>query len=132
MDISAIATAVVAALVPYLSKAGEELAKEAGKSAAERLNSLYESLRKRLQKPSPAAAALDDLAETPQDKDAQAALRLQLRKQMQDDPSLAEALQTHLENIRQDEQTTTFLTQVYGGEVGKIINIGQARDVRID
>jgi flagellum-specific peptidoglycan hydrolase FlgJ len=69
---------------------------------------------------------------TPGDEDAQAALRLQLKKQMATDPAFADTLRQLLEEIGQDEQTAAFLTQVYGGEVGKVINIGQAGEVLID
>lgn len=130
--ISALASGVVAALAPYLAKAGEEFAKEVGKTAGGKMGALYQAVKARFQGHPSAAEALADVEATPDDKDAQAALRLQLKKQMSADLTWADTLRQLLEEIGQDEQTATFLTQVYGGEVGKIINIGQAGEVLIE
>jgi class 3 adenylate cyclase len=130
--IGALASGVVAVLAPYLAKAGEEFAKEVGKTASSKMGALYQAVKARLHGHPAAAKALADLEVTPDDEDAQAALRLQLKKQMEADGAFADTLRRLLEEIGRDEQTATFLTQVYGGEVGKIINIGQAGEVLIE
>ena len=130
--IGALASGVVATLAPYLAKAGEEFAKEVGKTASGKIGALYQAVRARFRGRTAAAEALADVEATPGDEDAQAALRLQLKKQMATDPAFADTLRQLLEEIGQDEQTAAFLTQVYGGEVGKVINIGQAGEVLID
>jgi hypothetical protein len=79
----------LAPLLPYLLKAGEKAAEEAGKKlggdAWERAKALWAKLRRKER----VAQAAQDLAESPDDDDAQAALRLQLKKVLQADPSLA-------------------------------------------
>lgn len=130
--IGALASGVVAVLAPYLAKAGEEFAKEVGKAASSKMGDLYQAVKARLHGHPAAAEALTDLEATPDDEDAQAALRLQLKKQMEADRAFADTLRRLLEEIGRDEQMATFLTQVYGGEVGKIINIGQAGEVLIE
>lgn len=130
--IGVLASSVVTVLAPYLAKAGEEFAKEAGKTAGAKIGALYQAIKARFQDRPAAAEALADVEAMPDDGDAQAALRLQLKKQMGSEPAFADTLRQLLEEIGQDEQTATFLTQVYGGEVGKIINIGRADEVLID
>jgi hypothetical protein len=130
--VGTLASGIVAILAPYLAKAGEEFAKETGKTASSKIGALYQAIKARFRSHPAAAEALADLEETPDDEDVQAALRLQLKKQMEADQAFTDALRQLLEEIRQDEQAATFLTQVYGGEVGKIINIGQAGEVLID
>jgi len=130
--IGTLAPSVVAVLAPYLAKAGEEFAKEIGKAAGSKIGALYQALKARFQDQSAAAEALADVEAAPDDEDAQSALRHQLKKQMAADSSFADTLRQLLDEIGRDEQATTFLTKVYGGEVGKIINIGQAGEVLIE
>ena len=58
----------------------------------------------------------------PDNEDAIGALRLQLTKQMKADKTLIDTVRKILDEIEQDKALQTFLTQVYGGEVGQIIN----------
>ena len=79
MDPVTLATAAVAALAPYLVAGGTEAAKQAGQD-------LYAWLKAKL---TPAGkAALAEVERAPQDGDAQRALRLQLRKQLEAEPAL--------------------------------------------
>jgi hypothetical protein len=130
--IGSLASGVVSVLVPYLAKAGEEFSKEMGKTLGHKIGDIYTAVVKRFQSKPAAAEALADLKATPDDKDAQAAVRLQLKKQMQADLAFADELRQLLGQVEQDEQGASFLTQVYGGQVGKVINIGQADEVTID
>ncbi len=135
MEIPGLAGAVVSALVPYFAMAGGELAKGAGKAAASQLGALYALLRKRFKKGSPAAEALKDMAANPKNQDMQTVMKVQLEKQMASSPDLEKAIRQIMKEIEQDPQGASFLTQIYGGEVGKIINIdnrNQHGDIRID
>jgi hypothetical protein len=123
--IPSLAASVVAALVPYLAKAGEEFATVAGKATANKIGELYQTLKKRFKNKTAAKEALADVKETPHDEDAQATLRHQLKKEMTVDQTLRETLQQLLGEIKQDSGSYSFLTQVYGGNVEKIFNIGQ-------
>ena len=120
--ITSLAASAVAVLSPYLAKAGEEFAKEAGKAAANKFGALYQFLKTRFKKIPVAKEALADLEANPENEDAKAALRRQLTKQMNADKAFIDALRKMLDEIDQDDRSHTFLTQVYGGEVGQIIN----------
>jgi hypothetical protein len=130
--IGALAASAVSILAPYLAKAGEEFATEAGKATAGKISGLYQAIKTRFQGRPAAAEALADIEAAPNDLDAQAALRQQLKKQLADDPAFAGRLRQLLDQIGQDAPAVSFLTQVYGGEVGKIFNIGQAGDLHIE
>lgn len=96
MDVSALVTKVVAFLapfLPYLLKAGEKVAEEAGKklgeTAWEQAKSLWGKLRPKVEAKPAVQEAVQDVAAAPQDEDAQAALHQQLKKLLAEDKALA-------------------------------------------
>src|SRR6185295_7294869 len=97
MDINALASSLTTALVPllpYLLKAGEKAAEETGKAVAgqswEWGKSLWSKLKPKVEAKPEALEAAQDIAQHPDDQDAQAAFRRQLRKLLTEDQSLAE------------------------------------------
>ncbi len=110
IDFVPIATSAVAALVPLLAKATEKGVEKAGEQVSV---TLFDALKKRLSPPS-AKDALDDLAKTPADADVQATLRVQLRKAMETDPTLATALQDLLKDHSAPSSATTLAANVSG------------------
>ena len=104
MDIGALASSLTTALVPllpYLLKAGEKAAEETGKTVAseslEWAKSLWTKLKPKVDAKPAAFEAAQDAAQTPEDEDAQAALRVQLKKLLAEDQSLAEEVSRWLE-----------------------------------
>ncbi len=104
MDISTLAASLTTALVPllpYLLKAGEKAAEETGKSVALQTmdwgKSLWAKLKPKVDEKPAALEAAEDVAKAPNDQDAQGALRNQLRKLLEADPSLAEEVNRMLE-----------------------------------
>lgn len=96
MDITQLAQVVTAFLIPflpYLLKAGEKAAEEAGKKlgadAWEQAKALWGKLRPKVEAQTAAQEAVEDVARAPTDEDAQAALRLQLKKLLSVDKALA-------------------------------------------
>ncbi len=96
MDVSVLAKDVAAFLtpfLPYLLKAGEKAAEKAGEKmgagAWERARTLWGTLRPKVEARPAAQEAVQDVAQSPADPDAQAALRLQLKKILAEDPTLA-------------------------------------------
>ena len=96
MDVQTLAQQLVSFLapfLPYLLKAGEKAAEEAGKEmgadAWEKAKVLWAKLRSKVEAKPAAQEAAQDVATNPQDEDAQAALRLQLRKLLAEDETLA-------------------------------------------
>jgi len=130
--ITSLAQAAVAALAPYLAKTGEETANETGKATAGKIAVLHQALRSRFENNPSAQEVLADLEDNPDDVDVQSALRLQLKKQMNADPTLIDALRQLLDEIKQDEGSIYFLTQFYGGSLGNIVNFGLPGDSTTD
>src|SRR5215213_1854988 len=101
MDIGAFASSVTTVLVPllpYLLKAGAE---ETGKAVAgqswEWAKSLWTKLQPKVEANPAALVAAQDVAEAPEDEDLQAVLRVQLKKLLTEDQSLAEEVSRWLD-----------------------------------
>lgn len=104
MDIVALAsslTTVLVPLLPYLLKAGEKAAEETGKAVAgqswEWAKSLWTKLQPKVEAKPNALEAAQDVANAPEDQDAQATFRQQLKKLLAEDQSLAEEVSRWLE-----------------------------------
>jgi len=111
VDVSTLASEVVrwlAPFLPYLVKgakmAGEEAVKQVGEEftedAWEQAKALWHKLRPAMEARPTAAEALDDLERHPDDEDARAALRLQVRKTLEADPALAHEVAEMLQRVR--------------------------------
>ena len=104
MDIVPLAsslTTVLSPLLPYLLKAGETAAEETGKTVAgqswEWTKSLWTKLKPTVEAKPAALEAARDVAESPEDGEAQVALRRQLKKLLTEDQSLAEEVSRWLD-----------------------------------
>jgi hypothetical protein len=107
MDIGALTQALTTTLIPllpYLLKAGEKVAEEAGKKIAgdtwEWAKDLWARLRPKVEAKPSAIEAARDVAQTPDDADAQAALRMQIKKLLAEDEALAKDVTQWLESAR--------------------------------
>ena len=104
MDIVALAASLTPVLVPflpYLLKAGEAAADEAGKGIAgqglELAKSLWSKLKPKVEAQPAALVAAQDAAATPDDADTQASFRKELKKVLTGDQTLAAEVQSMLE-----------------------------------
>jgi hypothetical protein len=100
MDVTMLAKGLAVFLtpfLPYLLKAGEKAAEEAGKKlggdAWDRAKGLWAKLRPKVEAKPAAQEAVQDAAAAPNDEDIQAALRLQLRKLLAEDAMLARGIE---------------------------------------
>jgi hypothetical protein len=125
----------LAPFLPYLLKglklAGQEAAKKLGEKASEQgfeqTKALWDRLRPKVEARPAALEAAQDAAAHPDDADALAALRLQLRKLLAEDESLAQELARLLPQSGPAGQTVVNTVQT-----GKYnVNIGQASGVTI-
>jgi hypothetical protein len=87
MDVTTVASQLVEVLAPFLPflvHMGQEAAEQAGRQlsadAWDDAKALWDRLAGRLEERPAAAEAVQDVTEAPEDEDARAALRLQLRK----------------------------------------------------
>ena len=103
MDYPQLSTQLVQLLAPYLpylvkgvKLAGQEAAKKLGEKTGEQgfeqAKALWDKLRPKVEARSAALEAAQDAADHPDDEDALAALRLQLKKLLAGDDSLAQEL----------------------------------------
>ncbi len=90
--------------MPYLLKlseaTGEEASKLIGSDAWEIAKSLWAGLRRKIEAKPSALEAAHDVAATPENTDARAALRLQLKKILDEDETLASELQEILDKAQ--------------------------------
>jgi len=96
MDVSLLAdtvTQMLAPALPALVQGGQALvadaAKALGTGAWERITTLWDKLRGRVEQKPTAAAAVQDVVSSPKDPDALAALRLQIKKILTEDEAFA-------------------------------------------
>src|SRR5829696_1658646 len=99
MDLKLLADALVITLapaLPYLVSGGTELVKKAGETLKEEglelAKKLWARLRPKVEEKPAAIEAVQDVAKAPEDDDAKGALRLQIRKLLEEDASLASEL----------------------------------------
>lgn len=128
MDIVALTQAVTAILIPvlpYLLKTGEKAAEEAGKKIGgetwEWAKDVWSKLWPSVEAKPAAIEAAQEVATTPDDKDAQAALRVQIKKLLTEDEALAGEVDQWLEKAKAAGITVTASgdrSVAIGGDVG--------------
>jgi hypothetical protein len=122
VDISGLVT-ILAPALPFLQRVGEEVAAEAGRvlgaDAWERARRLWDRLAGAVTERPAAREAAADVAAAPQDADAVAAFRHQLRKLLEADPELARDVESLLAGAR----TVTAGTRgvAVGGDVASSV-----------
>lgn len=108
MDVSILTTFLIPFL-PYLLKAGEKASEEAGKKigekfgggAWEKAKSLWAKLSPNVEAKASAIEAASDVAKDPEDQDAIASLRLQLKKLLNEDSTLSIEIARLFEEAKQ-------------------------------
>ena len=128
----------LAPFLPYLLKAGEKAAEEAGRklgaAAWEQAQALWARLRPKVEARPAAQEAVADVAAHPQDEDALAALRLQLRKLLEEDAALREEVARLWQEARAAGLTVAAVgprSVAIGGDVsGSVIVTGDQNRVQ--
>jgi hypothetical protein len=96
ITIAANLTAFLAPVLPYLIKAGEKAAEAVGERFGagvwEKATEIWGRLRPKLDESAAAKEAVEEVAKNPDDEDARAALRLQLKKILAADSAVADEL----------------------------------------
>lgn len=104
MDPTALAAGAVALLVPFLERAGGQLADQVGaglgQAVVDKLGHLYERVRSKVVGDRFAEPALERLAERPESELRQAAFAEVLGEVLGQDPSFAAELETLVEEAR--------------------------------
>jgi hypothetical protein len=106
MDALALANTAVAFLSPYLVKAGEKAAEEAGKKLPDAAARVWNAITTKFRGNVVAEAAVQDLAEQPGDQLNQSAFANQLRKVLEAEPVFATELAHLLEEAKRQSGDT--------------------------
>jgi hypothetical protein len=114
MDLIVVANEVVLKLtpfLPYLARAGTEVAEAAGKAigaaAWELSKAIWAKLKPRVDARPAAKEAVADIARDPSDSDTAAALRRQLKKIFEEDPNLLTEIAGLLDEARDGDVIVT-------------------------
>ena len=123
MDISTMAATTIALLSPYLAKAGEEVTKKAATAAWEKANDIFQAIKDRLQKEKSEypAQTLKRFEEDPEKR--KGSMQEVLEEVLSKDSDFAQKLLDLLKEADQAGTGAVFNVQIFGGEVGEIINI---------
>lgn len=111
--ITVLTSTAVGILSSYLAKAGESAAKKIGED-------IYDVLKGRFEKKPAAQEVLTDLEKSPEDTDIQGAMRIQLKKLLQEDEAFATQLQETLTKAGKTEAGATIIQQHAGDNATQI------------
>jgi hypothetical protein len=142
MDLASLSNDLVVALAPFLPallKLGEstasEMGKELGAGAGRWASELWQRLAHPIDARPAAREAAEDVARDPEDEDARAALRLQLRKLLSEDEALAGDVGRLLHEWASDPRASVTVTAqgersvaIGGDAVQSRISTGDQRD----
>ena len=110
-----IATNAVTLLSPYLSKAAETVLPQAA-------DDLYNAIKQKFSDKPAAQEALADLEKSPEDADAQAAMRIQLKKAVGADENFAQEIKRLTEQLKRIEGKSSVSAMDRGVAAGRDIS----------
>ena len=123
MDIITIASSTIALLTPYLAKAGEEVTKKAFGAAWEKVNEIHKAIKERLaqEKDKYPKETLERFEQEPEKR--KHAMQEMLTEILEKDSVFSQKLEDLLKDADKAGVGTVFNTNIFGGEVGEVINI---------
>lgn len=123
MEAITIAASAIGLLTPYLAKAGEEISKKAVGAAWEKVGEIHKAIQERLgqEKDKYTKETLKRYEKEPVKR--KQAMQETLAEVLEKDPDFAQKLTKLLKDANKAGAGAVFNTNVYGGEVGEIINI---------
>ena len=127
-------TVFLSPFLPYLLKVGEKAVEDVGSKFGaatwEKAKVLWTKLKPKFAAKAAAMEAAEDVGQAPDDEDAQASLRLQLKKLLTQD----EALATEIAELMQEKQETpgsTNISQQAGDDAIMFGQVKQGRDINV-
>lgn len=104
-----------------ITKSGETAGAQLTEKALNKASAIWEKLFPKVEAKESAKEAAEDVARAPDDADAQAALRLQLKKILESDPNLAGAIAEIMEEDAPDGTPGTQIVQHVTGNQNQVI-----------
>ena len=137
MDVIVLARSITVFLspfLPYLIKAGEKAAEDVGSQlgtdAWQKAKALWSKLYPKMADKPAAIEAAQDVVKTPEDEDAVASLRQQIKKILSSDELLATEIDRLMQKETQ-EAGSTNISQQAGDNAVQFGSINQAGDINI-
>ena len=133
MEISAIAAATIAILSPYMTKAGEEVAKKAANAAWEKASEIHQAVKAKFLSNNVKSSRqlMEQYEKDP--KENKSKMEAALAEVLESDPKFTEKLLELLKQAHEAGAGAVFNVTVAGGEVGEIISIDKLEGgLRID
>jgi hypothetical protein len=141
MDVTILATEITAFLAPFLpdlvklgGKAAEEASKKLGVDALENAKGLWGKLRPKVEAKPAAQEAVMDVVAAQKDEDAQAALRLQLKKILAEDGKLADEVSRMWQETKDSKARIVAggegSVAIGGNVIGSVIVTGDSNQVK--
>lgn len=123
MDSATIASAAISILTPYLAKAGEEVAKKSANAAWEKASEIYKAVKERFtqEKDKRSQEMLKRYEKEPEKR--KRTMQEILAGMLEKDPGFSKKLLKLVRDAEKSGAGTVFNTNIFGGEVGEIINI---------
>ena len=133
MDPMTLAAAAVAIAAPYLSEAGKAAAKKAGEAVGNQVEAVVKAIRQKFEADQDdyGKQTLARLEQQPEAEGRRRALTDVVAEKAEADSAFAQELMGLVEAAKQNPTTMQFLTQVYGGTVGEIFNIGSVQTLNV-
>ena len=135
MDPATLGALAVSIVAPYLTEAGKAAAaKIRRETASDQVENLLTRCGASLEQIRDAYAGTERFARLEQQPDAETrkrALADVVAEKAEADPAFKDELAHAVEAARTSPGTMQFLTQVYGGQVGEILNIGSVQTLNI-
>jgi hypothetical protein len=128
--LSSIVATIVGYLVGFLTKTGEGFAKKAGED-------LFTIVKSKMQKNPSGQEAFQDFQQNPNDPDYQAALRIQIKKQMEKDEEWADQIYELLKSIEDSKKIQLTKQEardnaIQVGEVKGELTINQSKNAIVN
>jgi hypothetical protein len=124
MDPGTLSAMVVAALAPYLVKAGSKVSEKAGEKAFDQVGKLWTFIVTKLRDRPSVDEAVTNFAAHPADEDAQAIFQIQLKRSLAESPLLAYQLQDLLTAVTGDAIRSNESSSLVHGGSGAIASDG--------
>ncbi|MEP0874213.1 hypothetical protein NDA01_31460 [Trichocoleus desertorum AS-A10] len=103
------------------AKSGETAGTKLTEKALDKAKAIWDKLHPKVEAKESAKEAVEDVAKAPDDADSQAALRVQLKKILEADPGLAEAIAKIMEEDAPDGTPGTQIVQHVTGNQNQVI-----------
>lgn len=135
MDPAALASMAVSFIAPYLAKAGESLASQAGTAAVDAVKALYAAVKQKFAKDPYAEQTLKHVEQAPDSPNWQAALTAVLEEKIQADQAFAQELARQIEAAKSagaGDAIQQNVTVSGHGKTGDIQVVGKIEGSHID